>query len=338
MTPEEEQHIRALLKIPASTSSVAVHDIYNSVKDFLLATSSISATKPLTEASLSKLNNLAQASAKPKAETVSSSTQNSPSGTSPPPTSANSDMTKSSANDNVVLETQPTSPLAPSQANQTLQVLNAVIPIAIVLVAVLSIGIGYNKFVIAPEAKKKAVEKQQQEIIYKKEVDDKVEAAKKAESDQVQASGAGNVDIQEQARQRRYKALEQADPHGLPLVPHISDLRRKLAELDDKIKLLDGTDQSNIDTAINNLQNQISSDQAEADRLNANASGSLYSAAAGRRSSYTQGYNEFHSLLSKIQSAKLEINELSRLKENPQGSLEQLKERRKQVQLELGVN
>ncbi|MBX9772645.1 MAG: hypothetical protein K2X29_14805 [Candidatus Obscuribacterales bacterium] len=338
MTPEQEQEIRNLLKIPASTSSDAVRDIYNSAKDFLLATSTISATKPLTEASLSKLNNMAQT--KPKVEQASAFTHDSSSSTSPPPVSSNPDatFTKSTSEDVVELETQPTSKLPPVQTNQFLQILNVVIPIAIVLVCFLSLGIGYNKFVVAPEAKRKAVEKQQQEIIYKKEEDDKFEAAKKAESDQIQASVAGNVDIQEQSRQRRYKALEQADPHGLPLVPHISDLRRKLSELDEKIKLLDGTSQSSIDSVINNLQNQIATDQAEADRLNANAGGSLYSAAAGRRSSYTQGYNEFHALLSKIQSTKLEIDELSRLKENPEGSLEQLKEKRKQVQLELGVN
>lgn len=249
MTPEEEQKIRNLLKVPPTTTSDQVAAIYDSVKDFLLATSSVPNTKPLSEATLSKL--YAPTQAKSKTGPTSSTQSPNPADTSPqtpPPAPSQSSVNAQpgTASDTTTKPITDTNQTAQLNA-QLLQVINQALPVVIFVLLIAIAIIAYNKFVTAPEAKRQAIEKLHQEIIYKKETDDKLEAAKKAECDQIQASVAGNVDMKEQARQRRYKALEQADPNQLPLVPHISDLRRELSELDDKIKLLDGTSQSNID-------------------------------------------------------------------------------------------
>lgn len=338
---EREQKIRDLFKLPVSSTPEQVDAIFVTVKNFLHAASSAKATKPLTQASLSKLYSAGEntTSAPPPAPDVEKPTPPSPNEKSQsPPQPQEATQTAATATS----KSPPTEvpPLHPE--SQPLQSLNNFLSLAIAVLIIVTGIFGYNKFVVAPEKRKQEIlaqkEEKRQKYKHDAELTAKQEAEKRADCDRVQASIAGIVANKELARQQRYEAYKAADPHGLPLVPNISDLKRELKDVQTKINLLESTNPNAMDAAIQALQDQIDKDQAEADSLNAKAGGSLWSPAAGRHSYYTEGYNEFHALQANIDANKRKMNELYALKENPYSSLETLKKRRSQIQIELGTN
>lgn len=339
MTTEQEQNIRDLLKVPASASVQQVDLLLATVKTFLHTAASAKRTKLLTQASLTKLYSVAEntSTAEPPSDADKTSSSPPPKQTQLPP---QPQQTQTSAPVSDQPPTQQVPPLPP--ASLSLQGLSTALSFAIAGSLLFIIVFGYNKFVTRPQIKREQIAVQQEEKRqqYKREAEitAQQETEKRAECDREQASLAGMVANKELARQQRYQAYKDADPNGLPLVPTFPEVRRELKDIQEKIDLLESINPNAIDSAMEDLQNQINKDQTEADKLNAKVDGELSRPGPSRYKSNIDGYDNYRLLMLKIDANQRKINELYALKQDPQGNLDKLKAKRSQLQLELGPN